>query len=376
MEAMNEKPEFDKSTLKEVDKWLSFRANRREFVRGGVIALAFSLGWAPRSSAKTSPAGSLEASGLQRLPQVNFGRTGAQVSLLGLGAQILGENVDGLERASLEKTAVEVFNYAIDNGVTYFDAAAGYGKAEEFLGKTLKTNNNQREDLFLVSKVWTNSYHGAKQAFERTLRRLGTDYVDLLHIHDAGMRDMDKVLKQPSDKDYDPREHGAWKYLEEQKQAGRARFLGVTAHSGPDQFAQLINHTHNASNERAKVEAVMVRFSYVSHNWHGFHKLVPPLVKKNNLGTMIMKVFGGPSGFGKDLNEEELHQAVRYARGYEWGHGCVIGCSSKEQVAQNIKWIQSTPMNSEEMKELRSLGLASNAIWQERFAEHVAARYC
>jgi aryl-alcohol dehydrogenase-like predicted oxidoreductase len=376
MEKDRSKIQLENSTLKEIDNWMRYPANRREFMRGGVLALAVSLGLVPRSFGQSPQNGGAGNPGIKKVPRVTFGGTGADVSLLGIGAQILGENVDDLNEADLEKTAIDVFNYAIDHGVTYFDAAAGYGRAEEFLGKTLRTNNNQREKLFLVSKVWTNSYHTAKQAFERTLTRLGTDYIDLLHLHDAGARDMDKVLKQPSDKGYDPDEHGAWTYLEEQKRSGRARFLGVTAHSGPDQYAQLVNHTCDPSNEREKVEATMVRFSYVSHTWHGFHELVPPLVEKHNLGAMIMKVFGGPTGFGSELNEQELKQAVRYAMGYDWAQGCVIGCSSKKQVAQNIEWAASPPMTSAEMEELRALALATSSIWEKRFADRVAGRYC
>ena len=376
MKNPSEPHKLDQSVTKEINNWFKYPANRRDFIRGGVLAMAFSLGLLPRSSGKPVAGGLNSDTQSRALPKVRLGGTGASVSLLGIGAQILGENVDGLDESNLEKTAIDVFNYAIDNGVNYFDAAAGYGRAEEFLGKTLKTNNNQRENLFLVSKVWTNSYHGAKQAFERTLKRLGTDYVDLLHLHDAGARDMDKALMLPSDAGYDPREHGAWKYLEEQKRAGRARFLGVTSHSGPKQFAHLINHTNDPSNEREKVEATMVRFSYVSHTWDGFHRLVPPLVGKYNLGAMIMKVFGGPTGFGRDLNERELREAVRYALGYDWAHGCVIGCSSKEQVARNLEWIKSDPMTREEMEVLRSLALSTNHIWKQRFAQRVAGRYC
>jgi aryl-alcohol dehydrogenase-like predicted oxidoreductase len=365
---------LDRATIKEIDKWFEHPVNRREFVRGGVFALAFSLGITPFSSAK---AGVEHKAPVRngKLPQVTFGGTGAKVSVLGIGTQTMGENQNGLDESSLKEQSIEVFNHAIDKGVTYFDTAAGYGRAEEFLGATLKDHLHNRERFFIVTKVWTNSYIGAKRAFERSLRRLGTDYVDLLHIHDAGMRDMNEVLKHPSEEGYDPNVHGAWKYLEEQKKAGRVRFLGVTAHSGPEQYEQLIKHTHDPANEREKVDATMVRFSYVSHNWHGFHTLIPPLVKDNNLGAMIMKVFGGPRGFGNDLNERELREAVRYARGYDWGHGCVIGSSSKIQIDQNSEWVQCTPMTPKEMEQLRSLTVASNNLWQKRFDRYVSAKY-
>lgn len=368
---------IDRSTIDEIQKWLKHSLNRREFMRGGAIAAGLAIGILKGQSETTNNEvfnynGSSKLKN-KKMPSVTFGRTGVQVPILGLGSQTMGENQDKLDAGIVEKTALDVYGYAIDNGITYLDSAGGYGRAEEFIGKTIK--NRKREDLFITTKVWTDSYEQAKISFERSLSRMGTDYVDLLYIHDAGKRNAENVLKKPGEPGYNTSKHGAWTYLEEMKNQGKAKFLGITGHNGREQLKSLVEHTHDASNNREKADAIMVRMSYVSHSWDNFHNVMPELVKKYNLGAMIMKVFGGPNGFGKKLNAKELQQAVRYVRGYDWAHGCVIGGSSRNQLDQNIDWVNQTPMSLKEMEEMRSLVSASNYIWEKRFAQYVDEKY-
>jgi len=377
MEKKDKQIIWDKSAVSEIDKWLQHSVNRREFMRGGAIAIGLALGIIKgRSEIIDNVMRHADSSNIvkgTKLPLVTFGRTGAQVPILGLGSQTMGENQDKLTANTLEKAAIDVYQYAFDNGVTYIDSASGYGRAEEFIGKAIK--GRKREDLFITTKVWTNSYNDAKNAFERSLERMGTDYIDLLYIHDAGQRNIEDVLKQPGDKGYNPNEQGAWSYLEEMKIQRKSRFIGITGHNGGLKIKQLVEHTHDPSNEREKVDAIMVRMSYVSHYWDNFHQIMPELVQKYNLGAMIMKVFGGPNGFGKNLTAQELQQAVRYVRGYNWAHGCVIGSSSVTQIDQNIDWVNLAPMSLEEMEEMRSLVVASNYVWKKRFAQYVTDKY-
>lgn len=373
----NKHLDLDSAAINEIQKWLQYAVNRREFMRGGAIAVGLALGILKGQSETTNKEvfynnGSTKLKN-KKVPLVTFGRTGVQVPILGLGSQTMGENQDKFDAGIVEKTALDVYGYAIDNGITYLDSAGGYGRAEEFIGKTIK--NRKREDLFITTKVWTDSYEQAKISFERSLSRMGTDHVDLLFIHDAGKRNIENVLKKPGEIGYNASEHGAWAYLEEMKNQGKAKFLGITGHNGREQLKNLVEHTHDASNRREKADAIMIRMSYVSHSWDNFHNVMPELVKKYNLGAMIMKVFGGPNGFGKKLNANELQQAVRYVRGYDWAHGCVIGGSSRKQLDQNIDWVNQTPMSPKEMEELRSLVSASNFIWEKRFAQYVDAKY-
>lgn len=112
---------------------------------------------------------------------------------------------------------------AIDVGYRLIDTAASYGN-EEAVGKTIKSCGVAREDLFITTKLWISdtSYEGAKKAFQKSLDRLGLDYLDLYLIH------------QPLN-DY----YGAWRAMEEMYEAGKIRAIGVCSFY-PDRLADLI----------------------------------------------------------------------------------------------------------------------------------------
>src|SRR5438105_2492409 len=115
------------------------------------------------------------------MPRRPLGKTGVQVSALGLGGHHLGDlkTVD---------EAVQLVHEAIDAGITFFDNAWEYynGKTEDWLGRALA--GGRRQKVFLMTKVCT---HGrdAKlgiRMLEESLRRLQTDHLDLWQIHAVG----------------------------------------------------------------------------------------------------------------------------------------------------------------------------------------------
>jgi aryl-alcohol dehydrogenase-like predicted oxidoreductase len=99
-----------------------------------------------------------------------LGRTGAQVSALGVGGHHLGD--------------LPTVDEAIDAGITFFDNCWEYynGKTENMLGRALK---GRRDKVFLMTKVCTHGRSGqlALQMLEESLRRLQTDHLDLWQIH-------------------------------------------------------------------------------------------------------------------------------------------------------------------------------------------------
>jgi aryl-alcohol dehydrogenase-like predicted oxidoreductase len=116
----------------------------------------------------------------------NLGNSGLQVSLAGLGCNNFGMRIDA------EQTRA-VVHKALDEGITFFDTAniyGGAGKSEEMLGKAL---GNRRHEIILASKagmaMGEGPYnHGGSRrhliaSCEASLRRLGTDYLDLYQIH-------------------------------------------------------------------------------------------------------------------------------------------------------------------------------------------------
>lgn len=139
--------------------------DRRRFIRtsvgaGAGLALSRSIGWADERA--DGP-----------LPTRVLGRTGERVTILGLGTAPVGEGPPDVQEA------VKVFGAALDAGVTYVDTARGYGNAEEALGHLLP---KRRDNLFVVTKCWTDSAEGAEKSLSESLRRLRIDHVDLVHI--------------------------------------------------------------------------------------------------------------------------------------------------------------------------------------------------
>jgi 2,5-diketo-D-gluconate reductase A len=114
---------------------------------------------------------------------------------------------------------------AIQVGYRLIDTAASYGN-EEAVGKAIKRSAVSREDLFITTKLWVQSkgYEGAKLSFEKSLERLGLDYLDLYLLH------------QPLGDVY-----GAWRAMEELYKEGKVRAIGVS-NFHPDRLIDLMVH--------------------------------------------------------------------------------------------------------------------------------------
>lgn len=114
---------------------------------------------------------------------------------------------------------------ALRTGYRLIDTAAAYLN-EEAVGKAIKTSGVPREELFVTTKLWVQDagYERAKKAFEKSLKRLQLDYLDLYLIH------------QPYGDVY-----GSWRAMEELYGEGRTRAIGVSNFQ-PDRIMDLILH--------------------------------------------------------------------------------------------------------------------------------------
>jgi diketogulonate reductase-like aldo/keto reductase len=140
----------------------------------------------------------------------------------GVGMPILGFGV--FQVTDAEECERSVYE-AIRTGYRLIDTAAAY-KNEEAVGNAIKRSGVAREELFVTTKLWIQDagYERAKKAFEKSLKRLQVDYLDLYLIH------------QPYGDVY-----GAWRAMEELYQEGRSRAIGVSNFQ-PDRIMDLIVH--------------------------------------------------------------------------------------------------------------------------------------
>ena len=118
-----------------------------------------------------------------------LGNSGIKVSSLCLGCMSFGDPASKMHAWTLNPEESEkIIKHALDLGINFFDTANTYsaGTSEEYLGMAIK-NNVARDKVVLASKVYFNEGHLSKAAIEReiegTLKRLGTDYLDLYIIH-------------------------------------------------------------------------------------------------------------------------------------------------------------------------------------------------
>src|SRR5579862_3984095 len=154
---------------------------RRSFIQAGLASagtfLANSVLPSRIVSAAVPP--QMTNGGADQIPRRALGKTGEQVSIIGLGGYHLGT----LQSSDL---AVRLVQEAVDAGVTFFDNAWEYNdhRSEEWMGLGLK---GRRDKVFLMTKVCT---HGrdkkvAMQQLDESLQRLGTDHLDLWQVHEC-----------------------------------------------------------------------------------------------------------------------------------------------------------------------------------------------
>lgn len=158
------------------------------------------------------------------MEQVRVGKTGLKVSRIALGCMSYGD--PGFHQWTLDEEASQpFFRQAVELGITFWDTANGYGggTSEEFVGRAVKTYA-RREDIVLATKVHNKMHDGPGgsglsrkailEQLDASLRRLGTDHIDLYYIH----RFDDEVPVEET-----------MEALHDVVKAGKVRYLGASS---------------------------------------------------------------------------------------------------------------------------------------------------
>lgn len=268
-----------------------------------------------------------------QIPQRQFGKTGVQISALGLGGHHLGDAED-------LKTAKEIVARANDGGVTFFDNCWEYhrGKSEVWLGEALK---DRRKNVFLMTKVCTHGRDKAVglQMLHESLSRLQTDYLDLWQIHGVSFENDPELFIRPN---------GAAEALLQAKKEGKVRFVGFTGHKDPKIHLAMLNTGF-------PFDSVQMPLNPFDATFRSFEKQVLPELQKRGIAALGMKPFGGfaPAVKKGVVTPEET---LRYAMSLPVTT-TIAGMEKVDVVEQNLKIAQNfEPMSSEAMDELRSRG--------------------
>jgi predicted aldo/keto reductase-like oxidoreductase len=205
------------------------------------------------------------------MPTRVLGRTGETVSAIGLGGWHLAlPQVD-------EALSHRIIRTAIDRGITFLDNSWDYndGQSELRMGKALR--DGYRERVFLMTKIDGRSRKEAARQLDESLRRLGTDRIDLVQHHEIlRFEDPHRVFDGG----------GANAALLEARQAGKLRYIGFTGHKDP----RVHLHTLEVAEDHGfTFDTVQMPLNLMDAHYRSFEKLVLPELVKRRIGVLGMK---------------------------------------------------------------------------------------
>ena len=298
---------------------------RREFLRASAAAAA-AAGALGRAAPAVAEDAEARKKALEKpLPKRALGKTGLEVSALGLGCFYLGVVRD---RAKAEA----VIRRACDLGVNWFDTAPSYngGVSEERLGSALK---GVRDRVFIATKSTERSGRAARSELEASLKRLGTDRVDLFQFH---------ALRTDADAEVIFGEGGAHAAILEAKKAGKVRHVGFTGHFDPALMAKVCRDR--------PVETVLMPLNAIDPHAKSFELGSLPAARERGLGVVAMKVFASGALVGDPALSPTPEECLRWSLSLPVSTA-IVGCSTVEELERDLACAKTlVPLTDEERK--------------------------
>ena len=227
------------------------------------------------------------------MPRRPLGRTGVETSAIGLGGYHLG-------LASSDTEAMRIVHFAQDQGVTFFDNCWDYndGKSEERLGRAL-AEGGRRAKAFVMTKLDGRTKAAAAQQLEQSLKRLKTDVIDLVQIHEViRMNDAERVFAAG----------GVIETLVEAQKAGKLRFTGFTGHKSP---AIHLHMLEVAKKNGYHFDTVQLPINVLDAHYESFEKNVVPVLQREGIAVLGMKPMG--SGLILESGAVRADECLRYS---------------------------------------------------------------
>lgn len=235
-------------------------------------------------------------------PDRQLGATGVRVPLIGYGTAPLGKPDIAPEHA------VRCLNRAIDLGVTYIDTSPDYG-SEPHVGQVMAA---RRDEVFLATKINKRSRASVLEELKGSLRRLRTDHVDLVQVHAVNAwADLEQALAPD----------GAVAALEQARQEGLVRFIGITGHARPEILG--------AALDQYAFDTVLAALGACDRLVSSPETFLLPRVQQRGCGLIAMKVLGHGEVAARDL-------ALRYSLGLPGVSLAILGMKRPEEVEQNV----------------------------------------
>jgi predicted aldo/keto reductase-like oxidoreductase len=211
------------------------------------------------------------SSSREEMPYRSLGRTGERVSAIGLGGWHLGlPHVD-------EGLSARIIHEALDRGINFLDNSWDYndGASEIRMGRALR--DGYRQKAFLMTKIDGRSKAEARRQLDESLRRLGTDCIDLVQHHEV-------IRYEDPHRIFD--DEGAHAALIEARQAGKLRYIGFTGHKDPRIHLHMLEVADEAG---FAFDTVQMPLNVMDAHYRSFERLVLPELVKRNTGVLGMK---------------------------------------------------------------------------------------
>lgn len=289
--------------------------DRRDFLTLGAGA-ALGLAGVPHAAAAPQPAR------IRRY--VTLGRTGLKVSDISFGAA--------------SSSDPELVRHAFERGVNFFDSAESYrgGFAEDAIGEALKGKRDQVV-LSTKTKAGSNDKRGEMmKSLEASLKRLGTDHVDIYFNH--AVNDVDRMQNQEW-----------WAFTELARKQGKIRFRGMSGHGSS--LAECLTY----SIDHDLVDVVLVAYNFAqdptfldrlrhTFHWAAIQPNLPPVLKKakeKGIGVLAMKTL-----MGAKLNDMRPYErpgssfanaAHRWVLSGGYADALLISMTSKEEIDEYVR---------------------------------------
>ncbi|MBE6949139.1 MAG: oxidoreductase [Ruminococcaceae bacterium] len=294
-----------------------------------------------------------------------------KLSALGYGAMRF-PITNGVLADISESAAEELVDYAIRNGINYFDTAWGYhdGNSEVFLGKAL--SKYPRESWYLANKFPgydLSNMDKVEEIFEKQLEKCGVDYFDFYLFHNVCELNINDYLDES---------HGIYDYLINQKKNGRIRHLGFSTHGSLEVIERFLS-AYGKDMEFCQLQVNWLDWTFQNA------KAKVELMREHNIPVWVMEPLRGGKLAKMDEKYTETLKTVRPEEsGVAWAFRflqsipnvtvTLSGMSTMEQLRDNLTTFESNkPLSDAEWDTL--MGIAEN-MKKGIALPCTACRYC
>lgn len=296
---------------------------------------------------------------------------GKKLSALGMGCMRLP--VTDEKNSSIDKSATrEMIDYAIKNGVNYFDTAWGYhdGESENIVGEIL--SEYPRDSFYIATKFPgydVSNMTKVEEIFEEQLKKCRVDYFDFYMFHNVCESNIEEYLD---------RQYGIYDYLMKQKENGRIRHLGFSTHGTLDTMKRFIDAYGRD-----------MEFCQIQLNWIDWKmqnaKAKVEMLKEQGIPVWVMEpVRGGKLATLEEEYANELKTLRPDATPAEWSFRflqsipevvvTLSGMSDMKQLIENIAtYGEEKPLSEKETEKLFSV---ADAMTSKTTLPCTACRYC